>query len=327
MRWIPCVLLVACTSPLSPPDSDAWLSELGSPDPTLPPPTAISLDGPSSVAVELPFAMRVSGALPEEGVHLLVASSETDGEGPCPLRLGGYCLDLSIPVGAAARGRVGADGTVNIPLVAPPYDDASHCYQAVIRRGVAGIDTALSNVVCVEYCPAEDADGDGICDEFDPCIGLDDLDTDGDGRCDDSDPCPLDAADDSDGDGVCDSDDLCPGDDDRIDEDGDGEPDCVAVELCSVVAQRDCEARGWTVVGFAEGGNIVCTIDGRDTGANCDTCDTYNIYVWEAGSEERHCPGFYSTLPGVAYSAHTPCTCGDNLDFCFDWDMERCIPD
>ncbi|MFT5456824.1 MAG: hypothetical protein ACI9K2_003314 [Myxococcota bacterium] len=98
-------------------------------------------------------------------------------------------------------------------------------------------------------------------------------------------------------------------------------------ELCSVVAQRDCEAKGWTVVGFAEAGNIVCTIDGRSTGNNCDTCDTYNIYVWEAGSPERHCPDVYSTLPGVAYSAHTPCACGDNLDPCFDWDMAGCIPD
>jgi len=50
-------------------------------------------------------------------------------------------------------------------------------------------------------------------------------DRDGDGSCDDVDPCPDDAPDDSDGDGVCDSDDACPGDDDRIDVDGDGRPD------------------------------------------------------------------------------------------------------
>ncbi|MFP8874564.1 MAG: hypothetical protein VCB42_08540, partial [Myxococcota bacterium] len=55
------------------------------------------------------------------------------------------------------------------------------------------------------------------------CIGDDASgDTDGDGVCDDIDPCPNDASDDSDGDGSCDSVDLCSGDDASGDSDGDG---------------------------------------------------------------------------------------------------------
>ncbi|MCG8405757.1 MAG: hypothetical protein MI923_11215, partial [Phycisphaerales bacterium] len=50
-------------------------------------------------------------------------------------------------------------------------------------------------------------------------------DSDGDGVCDDTDPCPQDNPDDSDGDSVCDSVDVCPGFDDRADADGDGVPD------------------------------------------------------------------------------------------------------
>ena len=97
---------------------------------------------------------------------------------------------------------------------------------------------------------------------------------------------------------------------------------------CSVVAAAWCTAKGWRVAGGAQGGNIVCTVDGRGTGSNCDTCSTYNIIVWRNGSKERHCVGHsYSTRAGTFYSAHTPCRCGDNLDACGQWDMQNCIPD
>ncbi|MBM4353687.1 MAG: hypothetical protein FJ109_07795 [Deltaproteobacteria bacterium] len=109
---------------------------------------------------------------------------------------------------------------------------------------------------------------------------------------------------------------------------GDGcEANCTIVQKpCSQVAIAACKAKGWQHVG-GNAGNIVCTIDGRGTGANCDTCSTYNIYVWKNGSEELHCPGYYSTKAGKYYSAHTPCSCGDNLDECGTWDMQNCIPD
>ena len=87
------------------------------------------------------------------------------------------------------------------------------------------------------------------------------------------------------------------------------------------------EGLGWEVVDDPLDGNIVCTIDGRGDNENCDTCDTYNIYVWEDGSPERHCAEFnYDTVAGEIYSAHTPCECGDNLDLCDTWSLD-CIPD
>ncbi len=95
---------------------------------------------------------------------------------------------------------------------------------------------------------------------------------------------------------------------------------------CSVVAANWCSAKGWPVVGAAQGGNIVCTSDGRGDANNCDTCATYNIVVWQNGSQERYCPGAYSTVAGGVYGAHTPCACGDNLPFCENWDMQGCIP-
>jgi hypothetical protein len=74
---------------------------------------------------------------------------------------------------------------------------------------------------------AGDTDLDLLCDDLDPCPvdALDDQD--GDGVCDVDDPCPLDPRDDSDEDEVCDGEDVCPGEDDRVDDDGDGVPDCL----------------------------------------------------------------------------------------------------
>ena len=93
------------------------------------------------------------------------------------------------------------------------------------------------------------------------------------------------------------------------------------------MAKAACAAKGWQHVGGYDG-NIVCTIDGRSTGNNCDTCSTYNIFVWKNGSKELHCTNHnYSTVAGKFYSAHTPCACGNNLDVCDSWDMKNCTPD
>ncbi len=99
--------------------------------------------------------------------------------------------------------------------------------------------------------------------------------------------------------------------------------------LCSEVARELCESKGWTVVSEPDPpiGNIVCTVDGRDSVNNCGTCAEYNIVVWQDASPEQHCPGSYSTLAGSVYGGHIPCTCADNLYWCQTWDMQGCIPD
>ncbi|GEM_PF-3061692 len=86
-----------------------------------------------------------------------------------------------------------------------------------------------------------DADADGTPDVLDGCpddpektapgqcgCGQVDVDSDGDGVADCVDQCPDDPMNDSDGDGVCDSGDLCPGQDDLLDANADGAPDCLA---------------------------------------------------------------------------------------------------
>ena len=82
--------------------------------------------------------------------------------------------------------------------------------------------------------------GGGLLDDCDGCpddpaktspglcrCGVSDIDSDSDTIPDCVDPCPSDNPDDSDGDGVCNSDDLCPGEDDRVDDNGNGTPDCL----------------------------------------------------------------------------------------------------
>lgn len=102
---------------------------------------------------------------------------------------------------------------------------------------------------------------------------------------------------------------------------------------CSKVAAADCVSRGWQVVGtFPDEGILVCTIDGRSYRNNCDTCGTYNIYVWKNGAREQTCleDGFmdtYTTQAGTLYGGHVPCSCEDNLFFCGNWYLKNCIPD
>jgi hypothetical protein len=109
------------------------------------------------------------------------------------------------------------DGVCDSDDICPGFDDGDDADSDGVPDGCDP---------CTGF-PNDDADGDGVCDSSDPCTGSSNIDTDGDGVCDENDPCPLDANDDSDSDGVCDSDDLCAGDDDTVDADSNGIPDCL----------------------------------------------------------------------------------------------------
>lgn len=101
--------------------------------------------------------------------------------------------------------------------------------------------------------------------------------------------------------------------------------------LCSEAAKQACEGKGWTVVGvYASEGTLVCTADGRGPENNCDTCSVYNIYVWKDGARDHFCPEDqfpYSTLAGQLRGGHIPCSCGDSLYLCGNWNMQDCVPD
>ncbi|MFT4626930.1 MAG: hypothetical protein ACI8PZ_005611 [Myxococcota bacterium] len=146
------------------------------------PPTPLSLSGPAVAEPGSPVRFEVGGALEGERAWLLVGGEEAPGAGPCPSVLGGYCLDLTRPVGIYDSAITDAEGVATIDTDAPIWPGASGCFQAVVMRGPAGVFSGLSNVVCMTACAEGDTDGDGVCDESDLCPGEDDtLDDDADG--------------------------------------------------------------------------------------------------------------------------------------------------
>ncbi len=278
LRLLPAVFVAACSSPSSVMDG-APLGPEVAPNPALPPPTAITLTAPAFAMVRTSYNLDIEDMLPGE-MPYLVASAEI-GEGPCHRFIGGYCLDLIRPLEVVGRYEADDLGRTRISLEAPPWPGTRYCFQATVRRGLAGAATGLSEPLCIDFCAAVDGDGDGICDTYDVCPGGDDLsDRDGDGICDALDLCPTEEGEpDADGDGVCDLDDTCPGGpddvdtdddgvcdtldacegfDDRLDEDGDGIPDD-----CAIVAP-ECEA--YSVLD--ESWRNVATMS---NGGNCDT--------------------------------------------------------
>merc|ERR1711937_709521 len=86
-------------------------------------------------------------------------------------------------------------------------------------------------------------------------------------------------------------------------------------------AKDVCVAMGWTVNEVsANGGAIVCTSPGTSSGANCNTCDTWRLMVFVDGGQDQSPGGeAYDTVAGSYYSGHTPCSSGNNLDYCGVW--------
>ncbi|MCA9492730.1 MAG: FG-GAP repeat protein, partial [Myxococcales bacterium] len=171
------------------------------------------------------------------------------GAGPCPVDLGGLCLDVG--AGGALLGVATADATgvatllVNVPSFV--VADGEYVVQAAVPRGAAGAASVASELLDVQKLL--DWDGDGMRDVIEVAIGTDPslADTDGDGLIDSFELRPhydpLSA--DGDGDGVDDDADLCLAGDDNLDVDGDGVPD--ACDVCPADAdatQTDTDGDG-----------------------------------------------------------------------------------
>ena len=66
---------------------------------------------------------------------------------------------------------------------------------------------------------------------------------------------------------------------------------------------------------------LVCTKD-RPWTANCDSCSSWRLLVWEDGGFE-HDKGEHqidpSTVAGKYYGGHKPCEYGNNYPLCGDW--------
>jgi predicted esterase len=111
-------------------------------------------------------------AVPGERVSI---ARGQQGAGPCPPALGGECLDLVNPV-VMTRITVASDGTGTATLGVPDLpqlNGATACFQAVVVRGVGGVDTELSTVRCVPV--GYDSDDDLVLDSNDLCAGFDDF--------------------------------------------------------------------------------------------------------------------------------------------------------
>ncbi len=124
--------------------------------------------------------------------------------------------------------------------------------------------------------PLDDADGDGLCADVDPCPNGDNyLDGDGDGVVDGCDLCEgFDDAFDLDGDTIPDDCDQCAGADDLLDADGDTVPD--ACDLCpngSDVDDTDLDGIMDGCDNCPNDGNANQTdTDGDGVGDTCDLC-------------------------------------------------------
>jgi vibriolysin len=148
-----------------------------------------------------------------------------------------------------------------------PAEEGIYYVMVTANSTVSGPTLTISSLHYGASCGGVgDSDGDGACDDVDPCPVDNPDDWDGDGVCDSDDPCPYDSPDDWDGDGVCNSDDLCPHDN-PDDTDGDGV--CNSYDPCPLIPNdQDTDGDGvpdcWDACPYVPG----------DGGNGCsDTCD------------------------------------------------------
>jgi hypothetical protein len=91
--------------------------------------------------------LHVLNAAPGEAVHFL-ASFAGMGDGPCPPRLGGLCLDLLPPIRSLGTINADASGFASMQIAIPAAAAGrSLTTQAVVRRGTSGAASLSSNVV------------------------------------------------------------------------------------------------------------------------------------------------------------------------------------
>lgn len=178
---------------------------------------------------------------------------------------GAYCSDVCVDLQSDPQ-NCGVCGHACAPAYACgdgqcgcPSPDQKPCNGACIP-----VDDTTTDCDC-----GPDSDGDGVCDEADPCPADAPDDTDGDGKCNSSDPCPLDKPDDSDGDGKCNSTDPCPKD---AADDYDSDGVCDSDDPCPVDKPDDSDNDGVCDTSDQCPGHL--DTDDADQDGIPDACDT-----------------------------------------------------
>ncbi len=163
-----------------------------------------------------------------------------------------------------------------------------------------------------------DVDGDGVCDDIDPCAGFPNLDADGDGVCNSSDVCPTDPDNvDDDSDGVCDADDVCIGTS-NVDDDGDNV--CNENDLCEGVdASGDADSDG-----FCDA-NDNCPNDANPDQADSDGDNIGD--VCEDDSDTDGIPNDEDNCPEIANADQSDIDLDGIGDVCDDDDDDDGIAD
>lgn len=148
MRALLMLMLVGCVEEgsgaldLESADAEPWAGPVTG---QTPPPATLDL-ALSNLFSGMPASMTVGGLLPGERVQVGVTQSGP-GAGMCPPLLGGQCLGLAGPVQRVATLRA-QGATLALPFTAPSATGTEFCMQVAVMRGVGGVDSALSNVVC-----------------------------------------------------------------------------------------------------------------------------------------------------------------------------------
>lgn len=169
VRTLSMLCLVGC-------GSEAWVGG------EAPPPPVVTLDAPAHLVVGAANTFTVTGPLaPGERVYLL--GSRSAGAGPCPAALGGACLGLLPPVRILAEAEY--DGSSASPAWTVPANlgaGRSLSFQAVVVRGLSGVDTGVSEVATLDTESPLPGCTDWTASNYDPAANQDD------GSC--TYPCP-----------------------------------------------------------------------------------------------------------------------------------------
>lgn len=110
------------------------------------PPPVFTLSAPGTAVPGASFTVSISGTLGEDERAYLIVGTRGVGAGPCPLPLGGLCIDMLAPAVVGST-LIDASGNASITITVPPTAPigATVGLQAVVVRGLGATASVKSN--------------------------------------------------------------------------------------------------------------------------------------------------------------------------------------